>query len=115
MPVLMVVGRAAASRIASASTSQSVTVRSVYSGTNRLRDEDMRPRTRGVPALPWSGPSRFSEVELRAELEEARLQHVGRPQPLARRQRRERVGDGKRPIAVEHIVGVEVDAEPVAI
>src|SRR5262249_34597344 len=56
-----------------------------------------------------------SEIELRAELEEARLQDVGRPEPLARRQRRERVGDRKRPAAVEEVVGVEVDPEAIAI
>src|SRR6185436_20440950 len=44
------------------------------------------------------------EVEMRAQLEEARLQHVGRPQPLAGRQRRERVGHRERPVAVEDVV-----------
>src|SRR5262249_16628230 len=63
----------------------------------------------------FSAPSARSEIELRAELEEARLQHVGRTQVLARRQRRERVGHREWPVAVEDVVGVEVDAEPVAI
>ena len=65
-----------------------------------------------LPAFPPSLPD-LSEIELRADLEEPRLQHVGRPQPRPRRRRRERVVHRERPVAVEHVVEVEVEAEAV--
>src|SRR5947209_20618576 len=53
----------------------------------------------------------FSEVEVHADLEEPRLQNVGRPQPGAGRCRRERAGHRERPVAVEHVIEVTVDPE----
>ena len=52
---------------------------------------------------------------MRADLEEARLQHVGRPQPRGVARRRERAGHGERPVAVEHVVEVEIDPQPIPL
>ena len=49
--------------------------------------------------------------ELPPELEEAALEHVGRPQPLARGRGRVGRGHRVRPAAVEDVVDVEVEAQ----
>src|SRR5438034_10854461 len=55
------------------------------------------------------------EIELRADLEEARLQHVGRTQPGRTRRCRERIEHSERPIAVEDVVDVEVEAGAIPV
>src|SRR5262245_59553021 len=51
-----------------------------------------------------STSSTYLEVKLRPDLEQPSLQHVGRPQPLTGRGRREIVVQAERPVAVERVV-----------
>src|SRR5262249_20209750 len=55
------------------------------------------------------------KIELRSYLEEPRLKRVRRLQPGRTGGRRERVGHRERPIAVEKIVAIEVDAYRVTV
>ena len=79
----------------------------------RKRRRDCREPRRHVANLESAIRIRKNplEVELRADLEEARLEHVGRLQPVAGRRRREGAADGERPVAVEEVIGVEVETE----
>src|SRR6476660_1513860 len=56
-------------------------------------------------------PPPFLEVDLRAHLDEARLQHRGRRQPR-RRRRRERLVITQHRRAVEDIVDVDTEVRP---
>ena len=59
----------------------------------------------------WPSPPMCLEVELCAEFEEPRLQHVRGPQPLAGAGRGEPGRIRIRPGAVEHVVEIEVEAD----
>ncbi len=52
------------------------------------------------------------KVEVHAHLEEPRLEHVGRTQPVAGRRVRECAAHGERPVVVEQVVGVEIEPRP---
>src|SRR5215218_10245683 len=77
---------------------------------------EKRPAPSESRPEPWNPRTvELLEVELPADFEEPRLQHVRRPQPPRGCRRRERIRDRKRPVAVEDVVEVEVEANPVMV
>src|SRR5262245_53596568 len=97
MPVLSGTGRSAKeTRPAAAAAIRTLVTSNLGrpEGLRYRRHQSIENKKGGGPESPppsFSAPSTRSEVELRAEFEETRLQHVGRTEVLARRQRRERI------------------------
>src|SRR5215212_5305327 len=91
---------------ANARSRQTVTVRSSVQEEKKCPQRMFSLRALRAQRSRWT-----LKVEICADLEEPRLEYVGRTQPTAGGCVRERAADRERPVAVGDVVGVEVDTK----